>query len=309
MSFVRTVLGDIPSEGLGIVYAHEHVVIKGPFVEKSFPEFLLEDLDAIGEELKALRRAGVGATIDAMPTDSGRSAADLIEVSKRTGMAIVASTGLHLRLYYPAEHWVDTIEEDALVELFVREIEEGMEGTGARAGVIKVAGSLDRLTDLERRNFRAAARAQRMTGCPILTHTEQGTAALEQVRILQDSGADLAHVVLSHLDRSGDLAYHREVLSTGVRLEFDSAFRWGARENGTLALILALAPEFPDAIVIGMDAARRAYWRSFGGGPGLAYLVDTFVPILREAGLPERLLQRILVHNPAQAYAFAAPRP
>ncbi len=309
MSFVRTVRGDVPTEGLGIVYAHEHVVIKGPFVAERFPEFLLDDLDAITDELKALRRRGVGTMIDAMPTDAGRSAVDLIEVSKRTGMALVAATGLHLRLYYPPDHWVDTIDEDALAERFVREIEEGMEATGARAGVIKVAGSLDRLTDLERRNFRAAARAQRATGCPILTHTEGGTAALEQVRILQDSGADPAHVVLSHLDRNGDLAYHREVLSTGVRLEFDSAFRWGVRENRTQALILALAPEFPDALVLGMDAARPAYWRSFGGEPGLAYLVDSFVPALREAGLQEGLLQNILVHNPAQAYSFGAPRP
>jgi predicted metal-dependent phosphotriesterase family hydrolase len=306
VSFVRTVLGDVAQDQLGLCYAHEHVVIRGKWIEENFPDFQLDDLEAITAELMELRLAGVCTMIDAMPTDSGRSADDLILISQRTTMNIVAATGLHLRIYYPGDHWFDTIDDNALVDLFVGEITVSMKDSRARAGVIKVAGSLDRLTELERRNFRAAGRAQRQTGCPILTHTEQGAAALEQVQILIEAGADPAHVVLSHLDRIGDIAYHREVLSTGVRLEFDSAFRWGSKPNQTLQLILALAPEFPDQIVLGMDAARTSYWRSYGGKPGLRYLVDEFGPILVAAGLEEPLLHKILFENPAGAFAFCA---
>jgi len=319
MSFVRTVLGDIRSDHLGIVYAHEHVVIRGEFIEQNFPDFLLEDLDLISNELRELKSHGIGTMIDAMPLDSGRSAAHLVELSILTGMNIVASTGLHLRMYYAPGHWYDRVdgmferaEEDLLGEIFVTEIEVGMSDSGqassAKAGVIKIAGSLHNLTHLEKRIFRAAGYAHRLTGCPILTHTEQGTAAMEQVRILQDAGVDLSHVILSHLDRIGDLDYHREVLSTGVRLEYDSAFRWGAKPNQTQALILALAPEFPDQIVIGMDAARSSYWRSYGGKPGLSYLVETFVPSLIDAGLSANLVRKILVDNPASAYSFAGGR-
>ncbi len=293
---------------LGICYAHEHVVIRGPFVEQNFPDFLLEDFDKICEELNHLRSLGVGTMIDAMPIDSGRSAVDLATVSRRTGMDVVAPTGLHLRLYYPTDHWYDTIDEDSLTQRLIDEIEREItddgEPSGVKAGVIKIAGSRDQLTDLERRNFRAAGRAQAVTGCPILTHTEQGTAALEQIQLLRDAGANLEHVVLSHVDRIADVTYHKEILSTGVRLEFDSAMRYPANANVTFDLVMALAPEFSDSIVLGMDAARFSYWSSFGGKPGLDFLVTQFAPKLRAEGLDEQLIQNLLVNNPAQAYSF-----
>lgn len=311
MSFVRTVTGDVSPDSLGLVYAHEHLVIRGEFTERAFPDFVLADLNAICQEVLRLRELGVGTMVDAMPLDSGRAADDLVVISERTGMNVVGPTGLHLRMYYPPDHWYDTISEADLTSRFIDEIQVGMVDLGvrslAKAGVIKVAGSLDRLTDVERRNFRAAGAAQRVTGCPILTHTEQGTAALEQIRLLQDSGADLTHVVLSHLDRNGDLGYHHEVLETGVRLEFDSAFRWGAKPNLTKSLILNLAPEFPNQITLGMDAARPSYWRSFGGKPGLDYLLTTLGPELIAEGLDPALWTNMMSTNPHHAYTFLNP--
>jgi predicted metal-dependent phosphotriesterase family hydrolase len=307
VSFVRTVLGDVSAAQLGTCYSHEHVIIRGEFLKQEFPELILEDLSAITSELLALRGLGVATMIDAMPIDAGRSGRDLAEISRRTGIQIVAATGLHLRDYYPPLHWYDTIGEADLTERFVHEIDEEMEDnghlSGVRAGVIKVAGGLDQLSDLEVRNFRAAGNAQKRTGCPILTHTEKGTAGLEQIRVLEESGADLAHVVLSHLDKNPDFAHHRKVLDKGVRLEFDSAFRWKG-PNQTLELLLELAPEYPDSFVLGMDAAKSAYWTSYGGYPGLAFLIRDFVPLLRKRGMSEELIDNLFVRNPANAYGF-----
>ena len=304
MSFVRTVLGDVDASTLGLVYAHEHLIIDGPFVNGKFPEFRLDSVDNAVVEMDGLRRLGVGLMVDSMPMDAGRDVAKLAEASRRSGVHVVAPTGLHLSMYYPPEYGYEALDEAVLLERMVGEIGDGIESSPPKAGVVKVAGSRDRLTPAERRNFRAAARAQVATGCPILTHTEAGTAALEQIEILAENGADPSHVVLSHLDRHPDPAYHREALRRGVRLEYDSAFRWKGEENPTLDLILELAPEFPDSLMLGMDAARPAYWRSYGGEPGLAFLVETFAPRLRAAGLEDDLLHRILSANPAHAYAF-----
>ena len=156
--------------------------------------------------------------------------------------------------------------------------------------------------------FAAAASAHRRTGCPILTHTEQGTLALEQVSMLKKQGVDLSHVCLSHTDRKPDIAYHREILSTGVHLEFDSAFRW-KEKNATLELLLALMTEFPDRILLGMDAARASYWRHFGGQPGLDYLLTTFTALLRQGGLTAEQWHKIFVANPAATYRFIEPKP
>jgi phosphotriesterase-related protein len=191
-----------------------------------------------------------------------------------------------------------------LAELFVADIAEGIDvhdyggplvrRTTHHAGVIKIAAERT-FTARDDKVFAAAAQAHRQTGCPILTHTEEGEGAMAQVERLRGLGVDLRHVCLSHTDRKSDVGLHRALLAMGGRVEFDSAFRWKAGErNGTRELLLALLPEFPDQIMVGMDAERRSYWRSFGGGPGLSFLLTDFSAQLRAAGVSPSLLERFL---------------
>ena len=208
------------------------------------------------------------------------------------------------------------MDSAGLANRFIREIDEGVSDSDpqeastatppGRAGLIKVASGLNEISEDETKVFEAAALAHRATGAPILTHTEQGTAALEQVRFLAERGVNLRHVVLSHLDRKPDLGYQREVLSTGVNIEYDSAFRWKPPgENPTLRLLLALLEEFPDQIVLGMDAARRSYWQSYGGKPGMTFLYNDWVQQMRTAGVNQNSIDRIFVTTPAAAYSFS----
>lgn len=323
MSLVRTVLGDVDAAGLGFCYAHEHLVIRQSYTTEKTPDFLLDDVDGVENELAEAKKLGLGWCVDSMPGGgAGRDVLRLAEVSRKSGVPVVCATGLHLSKYYPAGHWGSRLSEGDLTDVFVAEIEEGVdvndlagpywemhEGVeeGAyRAGVIKVAGGRDALSAQELRLFRAAGAAHSRTGCPILTHTEEGTAGLEQARVLIDAGADPAHVVLSHLDRSPDVEYHRAVLRTGVKLEYDSSFRWKpGQTNHTEELLVRLLPEFPNQLLIGMDAARRSYWRCSGGAPGIDFLAATFVPRLRKRGVPEDLLHRLTVLNGREAYSFA----
>lgn len=316
-AIIRTVLGDIPPAQLGVCYAHEHLIIDASYTTEQSPDFLIDDVDRCAAELTDARAAGVGAMVDSMPMACGRNAVKLAEASRRSGVHVLCPTGLHLRKYYPHGHWCTRLSAQRLTELFVREILQGIDAndgngpewspTSHRAGLIKIASGLDRLDDRERRLFEAAAAAHRATGAPILTHAEQGTAALEQVRRLQEGGVDLGHVVISHTDRKPDVAYHRELLATGVRAEYDSAFRWKPTEpNHTLNLLLALLDDFPDQIMLGMDAARQSYWRHYGGGPGLTFLIDAFAKTLRQRGVSDAALHRIFVTTPAAAFAFAA---
>ena len=317
-SFARTVLGDISASNLGVTYAHEHLIIDRSFTTHGTPDFELSDVNRAVDELLRFRAAGGQSMVDSMPCDSGRNVLKLAELSRRSGVHIVAPTGLHLAKYYDPGHWSHCYGEDALTELFVADITAGIdandyngprvERTSHRAGVIKIATDTG-FTDRERRIFSAAAAAHHRTGAPILTHTEQGSLGLEQVEALRELGVDLRHVVLSHLDRRPDPAYHRDILSSGVCVEFDSAFRWKtAQGNPTLDLVVSLIPQFPHQIMLGMDAARQSYWTSYGGSPGLDYLLTAFSPRLRSAGLTEENLQDIFVNTPAKAYAFSSPR-
>ena len=178
-----------------------------------------------------------------------------------------------------------------------------------RAGIVKIAGDRDRLSDHQRQVFAAAADAHRATGCPIITHTEQGTAGLEQVELLRDGGVDLQHVALSHCDREPDIGYHRDLLQSGVTLEYDNHFRELARGKPCVSadLIANLAPEFPDQIVVGMDMARRSYWHGYGGSPGMAWLLTDFPKHLASAGVEESLVHRLYHENPARVFSFVRP--
>lgn len=314
-SFVRTVLGDVPAGELGVCYAHEHIVIDRSYVTTKYPEYLLDSVQEASDELAEFYGNGGRAMIDAMPCDSGRNPVKLAEISRNSGVHIVCPTGLHLEQYYDKGHWGFTYTEDQITQLFVADINDGIDSndyngplvnrTEHRAGLIKVAGAKDKLTDHQCKTFTCAARAQVETGCPILTHCEQGAAALEQIDIFSSNGADLNHVCLSHTDRKFDFEYHREVLSTGVKLEYDSAFRWKEDQgNPTLDLLVKLLPEFPDQIMLGMDTARRSYWKHYGGSPGLSFLLTDYVPRLKEAGVTNELLHKLWVTTPAATYSF-----
>ena len=317
--FVRTVLGDIAPAAMCVCYAHEHIIIDESYTTEKTPDFLLNDVEKAAAELRAFYACGGRCMIDSMPADSGRNIVKLAEISRRSGVHIVCPTGLHLAKYYPHGHWARRFTDRQLADLFIADIKQGVdandyssplvERTGHKAGVIKIASGLDGINDQERKLFAAAAMTHHATGSPILTHTEQGTAALEQIRLLADAGVALKHVCLSHTDRKPDVAYHRDILSTGVRIEFDSAFRWKADQpNHTLNLLIKLLPEYPDQIMLGMDAARASYWKSYGGKPGLTFLLETFAPRLSAEGIPEALLDKVFITTPADCYQFMPAR-
>ncbi|MHB1155387.1 MAG: phosphotriesterase family protein [Phycisphaerales bacterium] len=317
--FVRTVLGDIPPDQMGVCYAHEHLIIDAGFTTHQTPDFLLDDVAKCAAELRETYAVGVRTMVDSMPMACGRNVLKLAEVSRLSGVQILCPTGIHLAKYYPPGHWSMRVDAGTLAKLFFREITEGIDANDAngpqwrptphRAGLIKVAGGLNQLDAHQRMTFEAAAAAHRLTGAPILTHTEQGTAAMEQIELLRSLGVDPRHLILSHLDRQPDVAYHRDVLQTGVRIEYDSAFRWkNPDDNPTLQLLTALLPQFPDQIVLGMDAARRSYWTSYGGSPGLAFLQTTWTARMKQAGIHDDPIHRVFVTTPADAYSFTAAK-
>jgi phosphotriesterase-related protein len=131
---------------------------------------------------------------------------------------------------------------------------------------------------------------------------------LEQIKLLEQGGVNLRHVCLSHTDRQPDVAYHRDILASGVKVEFDSAFRWKpGQSNPTLDLIVALLTDFPHQIMLGMDAARRGYWRHYGGRPGLDYLLTTFAGQMKERGVSDAQFHDVFVANPANTFQFKPP--
>jgi phosphotriesterase-related protein len=315
--FVRTVLGDVSPEEMGLTYSHEHIVIEESYPTLANPSFLLNDADKISEELQRFYDAGGRTMVDTMPANCGRNVLKLAEVSRRTGVNIIAPTGIHLEMYYVPNHWRYFYAEEQLTQLFIDDVMIGIDAhdyngpfvnrTLHKAGMVKLATGDDPITAHQEKIFHAVVNTHRETGVPILTHTNSGRHAIEQVRLFERLGADLEHVVISHVDRYQDIGYNRELLQTGVTVEYDSAFRWKGDENWTYKLLQALLPEYPDQITMGMDAARNTYWQSYGGKPGLNFLLTTFKDDLQRMGLGA-YYENIFFRNPARLYRFSKGR-
>lgn len=317
MTFIRTVLGDIDPALLGVTYAHEHLVIDGGRPVELSPDFLLNDVDKLTDELRSGYAAGLRAAVDMMPADCGRNPTLLAELSRRSGVHLVAATGLHHEKFTGPAHWSLRVRENELADLFVADVEVGIdardytgpivERTDIRAGVIKIAGSLGGPSDRDRPIFRAAAATHVRTGVPVHTHCEAGTGALEQIRLLTDAGVQAQRISLSHVDKVVDRGYHRELFASGASAVYDQAFRWGDLENGTLRLLeWAIEDGHADHVMLGMDAARQGYYAAFGGAPGLPYLLTEFSVEMEARGMAGPIRRRIFVDNPARAFAFAS---
>jgi phosphotriesterase-related protein len=315
MSFIRTVLGDISPDALGRCYAHEHLIIDRSYTTQLFPDIHLPSVENAVRELVDFKAAGGGAMIDCMPCDAGRNVEKLADISRRSGVHLVAPTGLHRVKFYPEGHWRFTAGPERLADLFVDEIERGIDAndcagpdlrrSAARAGVLKIASDGAELDDAELVAFEAVAAAHRRTGCPVITHCEAARGA-EQVAFLAARGVEPRHVVLSHTDRHPDPAYHRDLLRTGAFVEYDRAFRAKLDDaNPTLKLFVAMVKEFPGQVMLGTDGARPSYWRSYGGAPGLDYLLKEFSDRARRMGVTDGELRKVFVENPARAYAFS----
>jgi phosphotriesterase-related protein len=298
LSFVRTVLGDVPAIDLGVTAAHEHLIIDSPVVAATFPEIHLPSVEEAVNELEPWRRAGLGAAVDAMPVAQGGDASRLAAISRRSAVHVVASTGRHT-----ARYDVDRVPDDVsgLTDQFVADLTDSEHP----CGVIKVAVGPEGFDLRTRRVFAAAAAASAETGAPILTHCEEGRGGLEQVHLLIDLGVDPGRIALSHTDKVDDPGYHDEVLATGASLVYDQGLRQPER---TVRLVTAMVDAGHSAgIMLGTDGARRALWSTLGGRPGLAWMLSGLVPELRRAGVTDTDLATILVSNPARWLEWDEP--
>jgi phosphotriesterase-related protein len=181
-----------------------------------------------------------------------------------------------------------------------------MDSDPARAGVIKAGASYQHISPAERRRLQAAAIGSKETGVAVLVHTEIGTCGHEIVDLLTGEGVRADRIILAHLDRNPDLDLHREIAERGVWLEYDTPGRIKYRPDSQL---LDLIEGMVDArhhgrLMLGLDLGQRDYFRAYGGGPGLAYLMEKFVPRLRRRAGPD-IERQILVDNPARAFAIA----
>jgi len=325
MSFVRTLLGDISPQELGVCNAHDHVIRSGGEEVREDIDFLLDSVEASKRELEYWVEAGGKSVFDMNPIGCGRNVPKNLEIAEalRGKCHIIQTTGFQKSGFYCTRtHWLNTVKDiNKIVDVLAAEIDEGLdlhsyngpivERVKAKAGVIKAGTSYAAINKFELRALQAAALTQQRTGCPISVHTQQGTMALEVANHLKAFGADLSHVAICHVQKNPDKYYHREVMNTGAYICYDGPDRVKYYSDSVHAENLKWLVDrgFQKQILLSMDAGRASYQRAYmelkgKETLGMAYLLQRFVPLLREVGVSEDAIQDMLVNNPAKAFSF-----
>lgn len=310
MSRVNTVLGPIAAEELGLVAIHEHIGygMPGSELDTRWWKTPEQRYKETVPKLRAFHEHGGGTFVDVTGICNGRDVDYYKSLSAKTGVHIIACTGFvggDTALPHFARASVDY-----LAGVFEHEITVGIGTTGARAGVIKVGVSRGgRMTDLDKKIYRAAARAAVRTGVPILTHL--AIDARPAVDIFHEEGLPLDRVLFGHVDDgvNADNTPDTWIIEQGGRLGFDTfgyetelpdpPFWARPRKERMDHFLRFVQSGHADKVLASADANCSPLGWPGVQGHTVNYIFEVLIPDLRDNGVDEATITKIFVDNPA----------
>lgn len=342
---VQTVCGPIPVEQMGITLPHEHLLLDArpswrPPREASRlhlahrpvePDILHElrqdpfiNLDNCGlfdehdaiEEVLHFTGLGGSTIVDATCRGIGRDPWALQRISRAANLHVVMGTGYYLERTHPAE--VAELDLAALTDVLVQDLNVGDPATGVRAGYIGEIGISADFTPAEEKVLRAAARAQHATSVALSVHLpgwhRLGHAVLD---VILDEGGDLDRTILDHMNPShADVAYQHELADRGAYLEYDmigmdyyfaDQYAQSPSDEANAGAIASLIEAgYARHLLLSHDVFLKMMLTRHGGN-GYGYLLRHFVPRLAREGVPETIIQGMLIDNPARAFGVPDP--
>ena len=341
---VRTVLGPIPVEEMGVTLMHEHILLDtsswwkrpccgseialaerpidvgmlgelrmNPFLNRDNCQLL--DVDAAIAELMLFVELGGQTVVDPTNLGIGRDPRALQRISRRTGLNIVMGAGFYLEPSHP--DYIKRMAVDEIARLIARDCGAVADDMPiVAAGIIGEIGISKDFTAAEEKVLRAAARASRLSGVPLSIHLpgweRHGHRVLD---VIEAEGGDLRHTVLCHMNPSlADLGYQRTIADRGAFLEYDMVgmdFFYADQqaqspcdEENAAALARLIADGYLNSILVSQDVFLKMMLTRHGGF-GYAYILKHFVPRLRRHGVDPRDIQRLLVDNPRRVFSAA----
>jgi phosphotriesterase-related protein len=321
---VQTVRGAVDTAELGQVLMHEHIFVLTADVQQNFPEEWGSEDDRVADAVRRLNELagrGVRTIVDPTVIGLGRYIPRVQRIAEQVpDLNIVVATGLYtyddVPFFFssrgPALNAVVGAEvPDPMVDMFVRDIEEGIAGTDVKAGLLKCAIDHQGLTPGVERVMRAVAKAHRRTGVPITVHTHPGTkAGLEAQRVLGEEGVDPRRVVLGHSGDSSDADHLSGLADAGFVLGFD---RFGLHVGTTFEERVDILVEmcrrgYAGSIVLSQDASCYIDWIAPDVMPLLAewnytHVLDAVLPAVRERGVTDEQIETMLVTNPRRYFS------
>lgn len=299
---LHTVTGLMNAADVGCTMIHEHLILNLTAVRGDQDSAL--STDDVRDDMSLLKEHGCNLIVEVSNMGMGRQPLGLVELARRTDIAVIASTGFYKECHYPLHVFTSTAE--TLAEIFIRDIAEGMDGTAVRAGLIaEIGSSLNEVTAAEQTVFHAAALAHLATGAPISTHCEIGTMGREQLKLFHRFGVDPSRVSFGHQDLNLDMEEQLELLDNGAYIQFDTIGKQAYRPDADRAmnLVALLEKGYAEQLMLSCDITRKSHLTR-NGGYGYIYLFRHFIPRLKELGVTDEMLHKMLTVNPRTFLSF-----
>ena len=334
---IMTVNGPIQKEKLGVTSPHEHALldIRNQYVgardDKSIgwnervcklnlealmndpycrsDNLLLDDEEMCLREVMLAKKAGLNTFVDVTPSWIGRNPGYLRRLSNETRLNVIAGCGLYTQDTHPA--WVKDVDEGYLADIMVRELCEGIDGTDIRAGIIGEIGTSAEIGDTEQKSLRASAAAHKETGAPIMIHLfPWKNNGLEVLNLLFGLGVAPDKICMCHTDMLLDQEYMRELLKSGVYVEFDNFGKvFGGMtphgrfptEEKRLSVLYNLIDEgYLSRLLASCDVCLKNLLTEFGG-KGYAHILKGISDLIRcDRKDAQMIFDALLIKNPAE---------
>ncbi|MEK3793496.1 phosphotriesterase [Paenibacillus sp. FSL R7-0204] len=315
MTNINSVTGTVDSSQLGPALIHEHMRVRSVEVATQFPHLYNrnEELQLAKEQVLAARNAGIQTICDPTVMGQDRDIVFIREVSECTGVTIIAATGMYTCQDLPEPLRRKNI--DYLAELFIRDIEVGIQNTEIKAGFIKCATDVQGITPNVEKIIRAAARAHKRTGVPIMTHTHAASKnGLDQLDLLEQEGVPARAVIIGHSGDTHDMAYLSQLLNREALLGLDRfglSIGMSSRERPDLLLKL-IQSGYHKQLLVSHDYCGSIDWwereevRSFAPDWSMTHLTRDVSPYIIDQGVDRDILSEIMVNNVREWFEHAA---
>ncbi len=304
---VMTVLGTIPPEEMGVTLPHEHVLVDFVGADRVSPDRYDGDeaFEVILPFLEQIKTLGCRTFVECTPAYIGRDVKLLKRLSAEVGMHILTNTGYYGAAkdkFVPAHAYRETAGQ--LAARWVGEWRNGSEGTDVRPGFIKIGVDSGKLSDIDRKIVRAAARTHLETGLTIAAHTGDTDAALDELETLREEGVSPLAFIWVHAQNGWDVETRVEAARAGAWIEIDNV------SPDSIGTCVEQVNAMKDRGVLSrVLVSHDAGWYSVGEPRGGSFrpfstLFKDFVPALERAHFSEGDLRRILVDNPREAFTI-----
>jgi len=319
MAGIETVRGEVDASRLGVTLMHEHIFVLDPEISSNYPEDWGDEHARVAgaiARLNELKSRGVDTIVDLTVMGLGRYIPRIQKIAAATDLHIVVATGIYT--YCDLPHYFQYRGPgtalggpELIADMFVRDIQEGIAGTGVRAGILKCATDAPGLTRGVERILRATAQAHLRTGVPISTHTHaRRRVGLDQQRIFREEGVDLSRVVIGHSGDTTDIGYLEQLLDNGSYLGMD---RFGidsilSFEDRVQTVARLCERGHAGRLVLSHDAACFNHWLPERQLPGMLprwhylHIHNDVIPALKGQGVTDEQIHTMLVENPRRIF-------